>query len=195
MARLLRASCLLSLLLAGFVPPSRGQEKSKVSEPRLPGVISTSLPGLPSRGAAPGARGARRPGLCVPPLCLGNLTDDHPLSSLLCSINPDLGSKGDKMIGEETRSSHCSPRVTCYIHATLAPTAPLQEGVCVGGGRAQKKAQSLGLSVVSAGLLRLTEKRKEIHLTVKESEPKRGKRCSESDQASLLFTVAHPWPW
>uniref|UniRef100_A0A673V2U2 Glutathione peroxidase n=1 Tax=Suricata suricatta TaxID=37032 RepID=A0A673V2U2_SURSU len=29
MARLLRASCLLSLLLAGFVPPSRGQEKSK----------------------------------------------------------------------------------------------------------------------------------------------------------------------
>lgn len=33
MARLLRASCLLSLLLAGFVPPSRGQEKSKVSEP------------------------------------------------------------------------------------------------------------------------------------------------------------------
>lgn len=34
MARLLRASCLLSLLLAGFVPPGRGQEKSKVSEPR-----------------------------------------------------------------------------------------------------------------------------------------------------------------
>uniref|UniRef100_A0A8C5ZK15 glutathione peroxidase n=1 Tax=Marmota marmota marmota TaxID=9994 RepID=A0A8C5ZK15_MARMA len=29
MARFLRASCLLSLLLAGFVPPSRGQEKSK----------------------------------------------------------------------------------------------------------------------------------------------------------------------
>uniref|UniRef100_A0A9L0INL3 Glutathione peroxidase n=2 Tax=Equus asinus TaxID=9793 RepID=A0A9L0INL3_EQUAS len=29
MARLFRASCLLSLLLAGFVPPSRGQEKSK----------------------------------------------------------------------------------------------------------------------------------------------------------------------
>uniref|UniRef100_G3TLJ5 Glutathione peroxidase n=1 Tax=Loxodonta africana TaxID=9785 RepID=G3TLJ5_LOXAF len=29
MARLLRASCLLSLLLAGFVPPSWGQEKSK----------------------------------------------------------------------------------------------------------------------------------------------------------------------
>uniref|UniRef100_A0A8C6WD11 Glutathione peroxidase n=1 Tax=Nannospalax galili TaxID=1026970 RepID=A0A8C6WD11_NANGA len=29
MARLLRASCLLSLLLAGFVPPGRGQEKSK----------------------------------------------------------------------------------------------------------------------------------------------------------------------
>ncbi|MBZ3884219.1 Glutathione peroxidase 3 [Sciurus carolinensis] len=29
MARLLQASCLLSLLLAGFVPPSRGQEKSK----------------------------------------------------------------------------------------------------------------------------------------------------------------------
>lgn len=29
MARLLRASCLLSLLLAGFVPLSRGQEKSK----------------------------------------------------------------------------------------------------------------------------------------------------------------------
>lgn len=33
MARILRASCLLSLLLAGFVPPGRGQEKSKVSEP------------------------------------------------------------------------------------------------------------------------------------------------------------------
>lgn len=33
MARLFRASCLLSLLLAGFVPPSRGQEHSKVSEP------------------------------------------------------------------------------------------------------------------------------------------------------------------
>uniref|UniRef100_A0A8C9C8T6 Glutathione peroxidase n=1 Tax=Phocoena sinus TaxID=42100 RepID=A0A8C9C8T6_PHOSS len=30
MARLFRASCLLSLLLAGFVPPSRGQEKSKM---------------------------------------------------------------------------------------------------------------------------------------------------------------------
>uniref|UniRef100_A0A452FPN7 glutathione peroxidase n=1 Tax=Capra hircus TaxID=9925 RepID=A0A452FPN7_CAPHI len=29
MARLLRASCLLSLLLAGFIPPSQGQEKSK----------------------------------------------------------------------------------------------------------------------------------------------------------------------
>uniref|UniRef100_A0A8C6GNP7 Glutathione peroxidase n=1 Tax=Mus spicilegus TaxID=10103 RepID=A0A8C6GNP7_MUSSI len=29
MARILRASCLLSLLLAGFVPPGRGQEKSK----------------------------------------------------------------------------------------------------------------------------------------------------------------------
>ncbi|CAO2643127.1 Glutathione peroxidase 3 [Lemmus lemmus] len=29
MALLLRASCLLSLLLAGFVPPGRGQEKSK----------------------------------------------------------------------------------------------------------------------------------------------------------------------
>lgn len=29
MARLLRASCLLSLLLAGLVPPGRGQEKSK----------------------------------------------------------------------------------------------------------------------------------------------------------------------
>uniref|UniRef100_A0A2I3H5L8 Glutathione peroxidase 3 n=1 Tax=Nomascus leucogenys TaxID=61853 RepID=A0A2I3H5L8_NOMLE len=29
MARLLQASCLLSLLLAGFVPQSRGQEKSK----------------------------------------------------------------------------------------------------------------------------------------------------------------------
>lgn len=29
MARFLRASCLLSLLLAGFVPPGRGQEKSK----------------------------------------------------------------------------------------------------------------------------------------------------------------------
>uniref|UniRef100_A0A8C6CVY7 Glutathione peroxidase n=1 Tax=Moschus moschiferus TaxID=68415 RepID=A0A8C6CVY7_MOSMO len=29
MARLFRASCLLSLLLAGFVPPSQGQEKSK----------------------------------------------------------------------------------------------------------------------------------------------------------------------
>ncbi|MCQ7618863.1 hypothetical protein NP202_23900, partial [Salmonella enterica] len=29
MARLLRASCLLSLLLAGCVPPGRGQEKSK----------------------------------------------------------------------------------------------------------------------------------------------------------------------
>lgn len=34
MARLFRASCLLSLLLAGFIPPSQGQEKSKVSEPR-----------------------------------------------------------------------------------------------------------------------------------------------------------------
>ncbi|EPY88608.1 Plasma glutathione peroxidase precursor isoform 1-like protein [Camelus ferus] len=31
MARLFRASCLLSLLLAGFVPPSRGQEKLKNS--------------------------------------------------------------------------------------------------------------------------------------------------------------------
>ncbi|XDA77073.1 hypothetical protein R6Z07F_007219 [Ovis aries] len=30
MARLLRASCLLSLLLAGFIPPSQGQEKSKM---------------------------------------------------------------------------------------------------------------------------------------------------------------------
>ena len=30
MARLFRASCLLSLLLAGFVPPSRGQEKLKM---------------------------------------------------------------------------------------------------------------------------------------------------------------------
>uniref|UniRef100_A0A2I3HZ46 Glutathione peroxidase n=1 Tax=Nomascus leucogenys TaxID=61853 RepID=A0A2I3HZ46_NOMLE len=30
MARLLQASCLLSLLLAGFVPQSRGQEKSKM---------------------------------------------------------------------------------------------------------------------------------------------------------------------
>ncbi|KAL0605338.1 Glutathione peroxidase 3 [Plecturocebus cupreus] len=30
MARLLQASCLLSLLLAGFVPQSRGQVKSKV---------------------------------------------------------------------------------------------------------------------------------------------------------------------
>uniref|UniRef100_A0A4W2I9H0 Glutathione peroxidase n=1 Tax=Bos indicus x Bos taurus TaxID=30522 RepID=A0A4W2I9H0_BOBOX len=29
MARLFRASCLLSLLLAGFIPPSQGQEKSK----------------------------------------------------------------------------------------------------------------------------------------------------------------------
>nr|KAF6480669.1 hypothetical protein HJG59_010535 [Molossus molossus] len=29
MARLLRASCLFSLLLAGLVPPGRGQEKSK----------------------------------------------------------------------------------------------------------------------------------------------------------------------
>lgn len=29
MSRILRASCLLSLLLAGFVPPGRGQEKSK----------------------------------------------------------------------------------------------------------------------------------------------------------------------
>uniref|UniRef100_A0A7N9D3T7 Uncharacterized protein n=2 Tax=Macaca TaxID=9539 RepID=A0A7N9D3T7_MACFA len=30
MARLLQASCLLSLLLAGFLPQSRGQDKSKV---------------------------------------------------------------------------------------------------------------------------------------------------------------------
>lgn len=41
MARILRASCLLSLLLAGFVPPGRGQEKSKVSEP--PGLRSSPL--------------------------------------------------------------------------------------------------------------------------------------------------------
>lgn len=41
MARILRASCLLSLLLAGFVPPGRGQEKSKVSEP--PGLKRSPL--------------------------------------------------------------------------------------------------------------------------------------------------------
>lgn len=44
MARLLRASCLLSLLLAGFVPPSRGQEKSKVSEPRSGGPREPTQP-------------------------------------------------------------------------------------------------------------------------------------------------------
>ncbi|KAF5913281.1 hypothetical protein HPG69_016897 [Diceros bicornis minor] len=40
MARLFRASCLLSLLLAGFVPPSRGQEKSKTDcHPGVSGTI------------------------------------------------------------------------------------------------------------------------------------------------------------
>lgn len=39
MARLLRASCLLSLLLAGFVPLSRGQENTK--KDCFPGVTGT----------------------------------------------------------------------------------------------------------------------------------------------------------
>lgn len=55
MARLLRASCLLSLLLAGFVPPGRGQEKSKVSKPpgrKTPPCDPRSLrPSLKSRPA------------------------------------------------------------------------------------------------------------------------------------------------
>lgn len=77
MARLLRASCLFSLLLAGLVP-SLGQEKSKVSEPpgggrgntHSPQVSisrwrGTPPPGLPSRRATLGERDAFNSG-CFP---------------------------------------------------------------------------------------------------------------------------------
>lgn len=56
MARILRASCLLSLLLAGFVPPGRGQEKSKVSE----------SPGLKRSPSHPGVHCATGKATCDP---------------------------------------------------------------------------------------------------------------------------------
>uniref|UniRef100_A0A182DWI0 Glutathione peroxidase 3 n=1 Tax=Homo sapiens TaxID=9606 RepID=A0A182DWI0_HUMAN len=62
MARLLQASCLLSLLLAGFVSQSRGQEKSKA--PRQmgnPQVRETSCTPF----AAPSAAGTPPPTVVV----------------------------------------------------------------------------------------------------------------------------------
>lgn len=73
MTLLLRASCLLSLLLAGFVPPGRGQEKSKVSEPpgcktssRRPGVHRAAEPPLPQRHRVPPPCPAAATPLCDP---------------------------------------------------------------------------------------------------------------------------------
>lgn len=78
MARFLRASCLLSLLLAGFVPPGRGQEKSKVSE--APGRKTSLLrPGVhraagratasPEAPDAPNLALTRGPHSATPGLC------------------------------------------------------------------------------------------------------------------------------
>lgn len=69
MALLLRASCLLSLLLAGFVPLGRGQEKSKVSEP--PGRKTSSLrPGV-HRAAERATASPEAPGVPTLP-CRGD---------------------------------------------------------------------------------------------------------------------------
>lgn len=67
MARILRASCLLSLLLAGFVPPGRGQEKSKVSEP--PGLKRSPL--HPGAHRATGRATASPEALGTPLVTLG----------------------------------------------------------------------------------------------------------------------------
>lgn len=149
MARLLRASCLLSLLLAGFVPPSRGQEKSKVSEPggwrpggkiRAPrgpslGDREPLPPGLPSRRATPGARTLPP----VPPLRPGT----PPRSARIFAVasRGDLGAPGGRNEqggGHSRRIDPVCPAATpvspCCVRARTVPSYSPPGGPEGGGG-------------------------------------------------------------